>query len=186
MGWANRITLFRIALAPLFATLFSLLPWLPSSALILLGSLWLVLLVSEASDVLDGWVARKRGETSELGKLLDPFSDVLSRLTLFTCFLLVGLIPLWFFLVVLYRELTMTFLRLLLVQKGIVQAASAGGKLKAVLYFLVSLVGMTLVTWPTLAELPVFIWGLPLLLAVTAAASVASFWDYFQVYRRAA
>jgi phosphatidylglycerophosphate synthase len=80
----------------------------------------------------------------------------------------------------------MTFLRLLLVQKGIVQAASAGGKLKAVLYFLVSLVGMTLVTWPTLAELPVFIWGLPLLLAVTAAASVASFWDYFQVYRRAA
>ena len=135
--------------------------------------------------MLDGWVARKRGETSDLGKLLDPFSDVLSRLTLFVCFLLAGLIPLWFFLVVLYRELTMTFLRLLLVQKGIVQAASAGGKLKAVLYFLVSLVGMCLLTWPDLAEVPLFVWGLPLLLALTAAVSLASFWAYFQVYRRA-
>ena len=185
MGWANRITLFRIALAPLFATLFSLLSWLPASRLPLVDGLWLLLLVSEASDVLDGWVARKRGETSDLGKLLDPFSDVLSRLTLFVCFLLAGLIPLWFFLVVLYRELTMTFLRLLLVQKGIVQAASAGGKLKAVLYFLVSLVGMCLLTWPDLAEVPLFVWGLPLLLALTAAVSLASFWAYFQVYRRA-
>jgi CDP-diacylglycerol--glycerol-3-phosphate 3-phosphatidyltransferase len=185
MGWANRITLFRIALAPLFATLFSLLSWLPASRLPLVAGLWLLLLVSEASDVLDGWVARKRGETSDLGKLLDPFSDVLSRLTLFVCFLLAGLIPLWFFLVVLYRELTMTFLRLLLVQKGIVQAASAGGKLKAVLYFLVSLVGMCLLTWPDLAEVPLFVWGLPLLLALTAAVSLASFWAYFQVYRRA-
>ena len=185
MGWANRITLFRIALAPLFATLFSLLSWLPESRLPLVAGLWLLLLVSEASDVLDGWVARKRGETSDLGKLLDPFSDVVSRLTLFVCFLLAGLIPLWFFLVVLYRELTMTFLRLLLVQKGIVQAASAGGKLKAVLYFLVSLVGMCLLTWPELAEVPVFVWGLPLLLALTAAVSLASFWAYFQVYRRA-
>lgn len=182
MGLANRITAFRIALAPVFAALFSAWalwrdPWW-------LALVWVVFLVSELSDVLDGWVARKLGQTSDLGKLLDPFSDVLSRLTIFLCLLLVGVAPLWFFLVVLYREVSMTFLRMLMVQKGLVQAASSGGKIKAVLYFIASLLGLAQVTWPQVVAPEVWFWGLGALFAAAAFQSLYSFRHYWAGYRR--
>ena len=185
MGWANRITFFRIALAPVMAGLFGLLPGFPAWRWWLLGTLWVLFLVSEASDVLDGWVARKFGETSDLGKVLDPFSDVLSRLTLFLCFLLLGEVPAWFFLIVLYREVSVTFVRMLLMQKGIVQAASSGGKTKAVLYFLVSLLALLHLSVPEWGPGALVWWGTQGLLVVTAAVSVFSFWQYFQNYRKA-
>jgi CDP-diacylglycerol--glycerol-3-phosphate 3-phosphatidyltransferase len=182
MGLANRITLFRIALAPVFAGLFS--AWSTWREPYWLVLVWFVFLISEVSDILDGWVARKLGETSDLGKLLDPFSDVLSRLTIFLCLLLAGVAPLWFFLIVLYREVSMTFLRLLMVQKGVVQAASMGGKLKAWLYFIASLVGMVPVTWPTLVPPGIEFWVVNLLFVLAALQSLISFGQYFLGYRR--
>ena len=182
MGLANRITFFRIALAPVFAGLFS--AWSAWREPYWLVLVWLVFLVSEVSDVLDGWVARKLSQTSDLGKLLDPFSDVLSRLTIFLCLLLVGIAPLWFFLIVLYREVSMTFLRLLIVQKGVVQGASKGGKLKAWLYFFASLAGLIRVTWPSLMPPGVGFWVINLLFALAALQSVLSFTQYLRVYRR--
>ena len=184
MGLANRITFFRIALAPVFAALFS--AWAAWREPFWLVLVWFVFLVSEVSDVLDGWVARRLDETSDLGKLLDPFSDVLSRLTIFVCLLLAGVAPLWFFLVVLYREVSMTFLRLLIVQKGVVQGASAGGKLKAWLYFFASCAGLVQVTWPVLVPSSVGFWVLNGIFAVAALQSLVSFGQYFAGYRRLA
>jgi CDP-diacylglycerol--glycerol-3-phosphate 3-phosphatidyltransferase len=182
MGLANRITLFRIALAPVFAGLFS--AWATWPDPVWLGLVWVVFLASEFSDVLDGWVARKLGETSDLGKLLDPFSDVLSRLTIFTVLLLVGVAPLWFFLIVLYREVSMTFLRLLIVQQGVVQGASSGGKIKAWLYFFASLAGMVHVTWPGLVDKETAFWVLNGLFGLAAFLSVASFGQYLAGYAK--
>jgi len=141
-------------------------------------------LVSEFTDILDGWVARKLGQTSDLGKLLDPFSDVVSRLTIFLCLLLVGVAPLWFFLVVLYRELSMTFLRTLIAQQGVVQAASTGGKVKAWLYFLASLGGLVQVTWPQLLPSALWFWGLTVVFAAAAFQSLFSFGQYWLGYLR--
>lgn len=182
MGLANRITLFRIALAPAFAGLFS--AWATWRDPLWLGVIWLVFLVSEVSDIFDGWVARKLGETSDLGKLLDPFSDVISRLTIFLCLLLVGVAPLWFFLIVLYRELSMTFLRLLMVQRGVVQAASSGGKLKAWLYFFASFFGLIEVTFPGVVSAETAFVVLTVLFALAALQSLYSFGQYFVGYRR--
>ncbi len=182
MGLANRITFFRIALAPVFAGLFS--AWATWREPFWLVLIWFVFLVSELTDILDGWVARKMGQTSDLGKLLDPFSDVISRLTIFVCLLLVGIAPLWFFLVVLYRELSMTFLRLLMVQKGVVQGASSGGKAKAWLYFFASLGGLAMITWPSLVAPEVSFWVLSALFTVAALQSLLSFLQYYRNYRR--
>lgn len=182
MGLANRITFFRIALAPVFAALFS--AWAAWREPLWLVLVWVVFLVSELSDVLDGWVARKLGETSDLGKLLDPFSDVISRLTLFLCLLLIGVAPLWFFLVVLYREVSMTFLRMLMVQRGVVQAASKGGKAKAWLYFLSGLLGLVSVTFPTLVPSAIWYWGLTVFFALAAIQSLVSFAGYWGNFRR--
>lgn len=182
MGLANRITFFRIALAPLLAGLFS--AWVALNDPIWLVLVWVVFLVSEFSDILDGWVARSLGETSDLGKLLDPFSDVISRLTLFLVLLLVGIAPLWFFLIVLYRELSMTFLRMLMVQKGVVQAASSGGKLKALLYFFAALGGLVQVTWPTLTTPTIWFWVGQGVFALAAVQSLTSFLHYWLGYLR--
>lgn len=182
MGLANRITFFRIALAPVFAGLFS--AWTAWKDPLWLVLLWAVFLVSELTDILDGWVARRLGQTSDIGKLLDPFSDVLSRLTAFLCLLLVGVAPLWFFLIVLYRELSMTFLRTLMVQEGVVQAASSGGKLKAWLYFFAALGGLVQVTWPELLVPELWFWGLGVVFGLAALQSLISFLQYFSSYRK--
>jgi CDP-diacylglycerol--glycerol-3-phosphate 3-phosphatidyltransferase len=182
MGMANRITLFRIALAPVFAALFS--AWALWREPLWLGLIWSVFFVSEVSDVLDGWVARKLGETSDLGKLLDPFSDVISRLTIFCCLLVVGVAPLWFFLIVLYREVSMTFLRMLMVQRGVVQAASSGGKFKAWLYFFASAFGLLHVTFPDAVAPEVAFVGLNALFALAALQSLVSFGSYWLGFRR--
>jgi len=167
-------------LAPVFAGLFS--AWAFWREPVWLALVWLVFLVSEFTDVLDGWVARKLGEASDLGKLLDPFSDVISRLTIFLVLLLVGVAPLWFFLIILYREVSMTFLRLLIVQKGVVQGASSGGKLKAWLYFFASLAGLVHVTWPDLVEPRVAFWILTGLFVLAAFQAMFSFAQYFRGY----
>ena len=182
MGLANRITFFRIALAPVFAGLFS--AWAAWRDPAWLFLVWFVFLVSEISDVLDGWVARKLGQTSDLGKLLDPFSDVISRTTIFVCLLMVGVAPLWFVLIVLYRELSMTFLRTLMAQRGVVQAASNGGKLKAWLYFFASLAGMAELSFPGLLAPEVTFLGLTGLFVVAAFQSLFSFWQYWRGYQR--
>ncbi len=181
MTLANRITVFRIALSPVFAALFT--GWMFWHDTAWLIALWTVFLISEFSDIADGWVARKRGETSDVGKLLDPFSDVVSRLTIFLCLLLAGLAPLWFFLVVLYRELSMMFLRTLMMQKGVVQAASSGGKIKAWLYFFASLAGLIVITFKDWTG-PTRYWVPMALYIVAAAQSLFSFAQYYAGYRR--
>lgn len=57
------------------------------------------------SDFLDGWVARQTGRVSELGKILDPLADKICAFLLFGYSVWAGLIPFWFFVVVVARDL---------------------------------------------------------------------------------
>ncbi len=83
----NRITLLRIALVPALAACAVQAGEAPRLRWAALG----ILLVSLASDVLDGWWARRRNLTSRLGAVLDPLADKLLFSTLFVCLAL----PLW-------------------------------------------------------------------------------------------
>lgn len=66
---ANLITLARIALVIPFAAMFFIdAPWAMTAALVIFS-------IAALTDFLDGWVARKRGETSALGAALDPIAD---------------------------------------------------------------------------------------------------------------
>jgi CDP-diacylglycerol--glycerol-3-phosphate 3-phosphatidyltransferase len=134
MNLANALTASRLVLSPVFFILFFLPEWTGSYQLVTVVLLWVVFLAIEISDVLDGAVARKQNIVSDLGKLFDPFADVISRLTYFVTFAAVGIMPVWIVLLILYREYTIIFLRMMMYRTGTAMAARKGGKLKAVFY----------------------------------------------------
>ena len=86
----------------------------------------------ELSDAFDGMVARARNQVSDLGKIFDPICDAISRQTIFLAFLLVGAIPIWAFMVFLYRDSLIYLLRIMAAKDGFVMAASPSGKIKAI------------------------------------------------------
>jgi Phosphatidylglycerophosphate synthase len=118
---ANYITLFRFLL--IFLTVPSILNQHHKLAflLILLGAL---------SDWLDGDTARKRNEVSKLGILLDPFVDKVFVLSCLSAYLYLGQISPYAFILLLIRELYISFLRSLAVERGYLMGASSLGKLK--------------------------------------------------------
>jgi CDP-diacylglycerol--glycerol-3-phosphate 3-phosphatidyltransferase len=128
---ANILTLSRIALAPVFVWAFLAghgpghLPWAQWTA-------FLVAVSFELTDAFDGWVARKRNEVSDFGKILDPVADSISRFTVFLCFLSVGYADVWSVAVIFWRDAVVGMLRVLSGQQGIVLAARTWGKAKAV------------------------------------------------------
>jgi CDP-diacylglycerol--glycerol-3-phosphate 3-phosphatidyltransferase len=126
---ANLITLSRIALVPFVLWVIFAEPD-RSSAWRWLAVLLFVL--SAATDGVDGAVARKRGEVTNLGKLLDPIADKLLIGGALVSLSILGEVSWWITGVILVRELGITVYRLVVIRDRII-AASAGGKLKTVM-----------------------------------------------------
>ena len=89
-------------------------------------------LVLEATDLLDGWVARRYGVVTNFGKLFDPFSDAFCRYTLFLGLYAIDVAALWMVIAIFYRDATISFLRTVAATKSIVIHARQSGKLKAI------------------------------------------------------
>lgn len=120
----NAITMARLLLS---FVLFSLIQW--STAWVWAAGLFVF---SVATDVLDGYIARKYQLITQLGRILDPFVDKFITIGTFL-FLLPhpqsGVTP-WMVVIVLGREILVTSLRGFLEQQGADFSASASGKLK--------------------------------------------------------
>lgn len=111
------------------------------------------------SDVWDGYLARKHGLVTDMGKLLDPLADKLLLLVTFLPFYLIthrdvdpevlpfiGPLPLWVVAVIFGRELLITLFRSYAARKGVIIAAGGAGKQKALLQAL--FIGGLLLWWP--------------------------------------
>jgi CDP-diacylglycerol--glycerol-3-phosphate 3-phosphatidyltransferase len=186
MNGPTYLTLFRISLAPLWATLFYLYGNTEPPSLILLIALWVLFVVSELSDIIDGVWARRTKQITDLGKVMDPFADVVSRLTAFYMLSTVEMIPFWVFLILMYRELGAIFIRLLFIKQGFAMPAGLGGKVKAWFYFLTILVALMLFsaeTWD--AAFVRLLWMdlvLYVLIGLSLAMSLYSFGTYLKAY----
>jgi len=122
----NSITLLRILLIPVFVWLFS--ESSPDRAL----TAGLVFAGAAFTDFLDGYLARKSGQITNLGKLLDPVADkllVASGLILLVQFQRVAV---WMAIVMIARELVVTGARAVAAKEGLVVPADSLGKLKVV------------------------------------------------------
>jgi CDP-diacylglycerol--glycerol-3-phosphate 3-phosphatidyltransferase len=180
------LTSFRIFLSPLFFVSFFFPLWTGFGAFPAIVILWFVFWIIEISDLVDGSIARALDQVTDMGKLLDPFADVIARLTYFVCFVTSGLMPAWTFIPILYRELGVTYLRMIMYKDGVALAAKRGGKLKAVLYAVAGGFGLIIHTCRTLSLLPGYMDTLYLtghiLFTAAAALSLLSFLDYFFVF----
>lgn len=120
----NILSVSRIILSPLVIFLY----FYNSIITAILGLIFLIIL--EITDALDGMIARKLNLVSDLGKVLDPFADTVFHITMFTIFLYEGSMPIWMFIISLYRDMFSMFIRILGSLRGFAVAAKFSGKLK--------------------------------------------------------
>ncbi len=120
----NGLTLFRVAMIPLIIGLFSF----PSRFLSLVAAL--VFSAAAITDYLDGFLARRHGKVTFIGKVMDPVADKLLNSSAFIMLASHGWVPAWMVCVIIGRELAVTGLRSVSAAKGIDVSASRLGKLK--------------------------------------------------------
>ncbi|GHU56416.1 CDP-diacylglycerol--glycerol-3-phosphate 3-phosphatidyltransferase [Spirochaetia bacterium] len=192
MTLADKITASRLVLAPFFFIVY-LLPvffpsWFVDGSQWTVPVLWALFIVSEISDMIDGKVARSRKEVSDFGKLFDPFADTLVQITYFLVFVIDGIFPAALFLVVLYREFSILFIRNLMLKKGIAMGARIGGKIKTVTYIAAGAVALLAVSAQRLGfGEPVFFVlqrTALIIFLISVIISLVSFADYLSVYRK--
>jgi CDP-diacylglycerol--glycerol-3-phosphate 3-phosphatidyltransferase len=186
MNLADRLTLLRIILAPLFFAVYLLPAQFSGNVAWIIAFLWIIFAISELTDMLDGMAARHFKQTSDFGKLFDPFADTLMQMTCFLCFVVDGIFPAALFLVILYREFGILFIRNLMLKKGIAMGARISGKIKTVTY--IAAVTAALL-YASLSRLGAFEDIQPLVktiavvvFSVSVFFSLLSFFDYIRVY----
>jgi CDP-diacylglycerol--glycerol-3-phosphate 3-phosphatidyltransferase len=135
---ANQITLSRLALGPLFLVAY-LSPWRYS-----LESAFLVAILIEATDVVDGITARSRKQVSDVGKLLDPMSDTIARLSYYMGFLVMGYAEPWMMAILVYRDVVVSYLRVFSALTGTAMGRRTSGKWKGILQGATALVVLAL------------------------------------------
>ncbi len=126
MNLANKITVARIILAPLF--MIFLLMSIPYGEFVAFG----LFVIASATDALDGYIARSRKQITTFGKFLDPLADKMLILAALIALVGMGMLnPLVAF-VILAREFAVTGLRVIAAGENVVISASNLGKLKTI------------------------------------------------------
>ncbi len=147
----NSLTLIRIFLVPLLVVVLLTPPWATAriadrleemSYASWLGKVvsWLadwrevvavvIFLTAAATDWLDGFLARRRGEVTTLGTLLDPIADKLLTVSAFISLVELQVAPAWMVVMIVGREFAVSGMRSVAAARGVIIAASPWGKFK--------------------------------------------------------
>jgi CDP-diacylglycerol--glycerol-3-phosphate 3-phosphatidyltransferase len=120
----NLITMVRMAMIPVILWL----TYYESRRASFVGAL--LFAVIGATDFLDGWVARRRGLVTMIGKFLDPLADKLVVMAALVMLVHLGRVAAWVVIVIMGREFIVSGLRTIAMSEGIVIAAGQEGKTK--------------------------------------------------------
>lgn len=123
MNIANKITVLRLILVPVFVICYYVLPE---------TSAWpvIIFIVAALTDALDGHLARSRHLITDFGKFLDPVADKILTISAFILLTERGRIPAWMVIIIISRELAITGFRIIAASNGVTIAASKWGKVK--------------------------------------------------------
>ncbi len=188
MTLPNKLTLGRLVLTPVYFLVFFFSINRGYYPILGISVLWIIFIIMEVTDVLDGHIARKHNLVSDVGKLMDPFADVIARVTYFICFYSIGVMPLWTLIVIIWREYCIMFIRALIAKEGTALAASIWGKSKAVTYFISGVLAHVVVTLNlalgNYTYKGVVDKALYVLFALSAISALFSFGDYLKKYSK--
>lgn len=120
----NQLTLFRIAAVPLIIILMLF----PNRICIFIAAL--IFSAAAITDYFDGFLARKRGLVTTLGKVMDPVADKLLVSSAFIMLTAQGWVPAWMACIIIGRELAVNGLRNIIAERGEDLSASNLGKYK--------------------------------------------------------
>jgi len=191
MNLADKFTLLRIILAPVFFLVYFTHTLLPvhfaGEAVWTVALLWVIAVFAEFTDMFDGMAARRLNQSSDFGRLFDPFADTIMQITGFLCFVIDGIFPVFLFLVVLYREFGIMFIRNLMLKKGVTMGARTSGKVKTVTYITAAAIALFYSSLQRLGALesfqPVVKIAAIAVFSLSVFFSVLSFFDYLSAYR---
>jgi len=122
----NKLTIFRIFLVAVFM-FFLFLRGVPAKILALI-----TFLAASFTDIMDGYIAKKYNMVTDFGRLMDPIADKILVLSAFLAFVEMKLIPAWMVVIIIFRDVVVTGLRMSALAKGKVISADDGGKHKMV------------------------------------------------------
>ncbi len=181
MNLANRITLVRIFLVPII--MFFLLIQLDLEPIhfedfsITYNQIVaaLIFIIAASTDGLDGYIARKNKQVTNLGKLLDPLADKLLVAAVLISLVEMDKVDAWIVIVIISREFAVTGLRQVALLEGSVIAASKWGKWKTA-------VQITMIIALLLNNFPFALFDIPFDLIASWAAALITVYsgvDYF-------
>lgn len=126
MNLPNRLTVLRILLVPaVIATILIQFPFHFTVAGLLFGA-------AAITDAFDGKIARRDNLITDFGKFADPLADKILVISVLVCFVKLGLCGAVALIIIIFREFTVTSVRLVAAAKGKVIAANMWGKVKTV------------------------------------------------------
>ena len=182
MNLPNKLTVLRLIMVPVFFIAYKIAS-LAGDAATMVGTILMLICyaTAEVSDFLDGRIARKHNLVTDLGKVMDPYTDTLSHLTYFVCFIDMGLMPAWAFVIIMWREFSIIFLRMLMMRTGKALPANIWGKSKTVLYAVSAFAAIVYVGYANISGAAfggAMVTVLYVLFSLSAIASLLSFITY--------
>lgn len=143
----NLLTVIRIVLAPIFLVIL-LAENVPHHFL------WAFIIFALASitDFVDGKLARKNNQVTNLGKLLDPLADKMLTTAALLGFMKFGLCNIWVLMIVLTREFAVTGIRMIATVQNVVIPANMWGKVKTASQMILSAAIMVLAEFSVMSE----------------------------------
>ena len=175
MNLANKLTILRMIMVPVFVIVFF-------SGEYNGGILSAVIFIIAAiTDRLDGQIARRRGEVTDFGKFMDPLADKMLVSVALIALVNIHRIPAWIAMLIIVRELAMSGIRVIAAQKNIIIAASNAGKIKTVLQTVS--IGILLFPESTVLGSGIFYYLGMILLYLAVFMTVWSVLQYYAKYK---
>ncbi len=141
-----------------------------------------IFLAAAFTDLLDGYLARRWGQITTVGTLLDPIADKLLVSAALISLVQIQQIPGWMAVIIIAREFAVTGLRSIAAAEGFTIQASDLGKTKMVSQVVaISLILLT-IRWPSLRTFAlVWMWGVVIFAVISAVEYFLKFWKRIDV-----
>lgn len=178
MNLANKITMARIFLIPLFL-IFVTINAIPYGRLLALA----VFIIASLTDKLDGYIARSRNLITDFGKFMDPLADKLLVTSALIALVDFHIVAGWIAVLIIAREFAVTGLRTIAAAEGNVIAASSWGKAKTTTQMIAIILALIFMCYNSLPlgmiSISAFKLAVDICMYAAAIATIISGADYF-------